>query len=81
MIIVNLIIGIIIGLILSICLTPHRPVHLIIGGASGLLGSLIGNNILESPTLVTDIFTALIGAVCLSLLLLYLQKLFFDFAK
>lgn len=81
MIIINVIIGIIVGLVLTFCLTQHKLKHILTGGIAGLLGAWIGNNILESSTIITNVLTAAIGAMCLSLLLLYIQKLFLNFAE
>lgn len=75
----NLILGILIGVVLVYLLTPKKPIYFIISIVSGILGAFIGGLILEIPSnSILKLFPPLIGSICLSLLVLFVQKTIFD---
>ncbi|MCD8917781.1 hypothetical protein [Staphylococcus gallinarum] len=72
----SIIIGILVGLGLSFWLTNNRSTSIIVSILSGVIGAFIGFSTLATVGIATVILTMIIGAFCLSLLVLFLYETF-----
>lgn len=74
-IIIMILVGIIVGLGLSYWLVSFTKINILVSVIIAILGSFIGNTILDSnSSFIGLIFTSIIGSFSLTILLLFLIK-------